>query len=135
MGHVDGNEKLQYLRRAKVLVNTSIHEALPVSFLEALAAGTLIVSCRNPEGLTESFGRFVGTVLGDGFESVPLFANAVRFILENEEWRYARASAAHQYIVDHHSLEDFQLNMWEVLSGMTGLSTGTKMKRLGVKLS
>jgi glycosyltransferase involved in cell wall biosynthesis len=63
-GHVDGLEKEQYLKDAKILVNTSIHEALPISFLEALSFGTLLVSNRNPEELTEKFGIHVGDVLG-----------------------------------------------------------------------
>lgn len=110
-GHLDGEAKLSYLRRAKVLVNTSIHEALPVSFLEALASGTLLVSCRNPEGLTEQFGRFVGTVLGDGFESIDTFTEAINLIIEDDEWRRATALAAHRYLVKHHTIEQFQQQM------------------------
>ena len=53
-GHVEGEEKMKYIREAKILVNTSIHEALPITFLEALAYGTLLVSCRNPEDLTSN---------------------------------------------------------------------------------
>lgn len=37
VGHVEGEEKIKYLKEAKILVNTSIHEALPISFLEALS--------------------------------------------------------------------------------------------------
>jgi glycosyltransferase involved in cell wall biosynthesis len=73
-GHVDGAEKEQYLKDAKILVNTSIHEALPISFLEALSFGTLLVSNRNPEALTEKFGIHVGDVLGDGFDKVDLLS-------------------------------------------------------------
>ena len=29
VGHVEGEEKMKYIREAKILVNTSIHEALP----------------------------------------------------------------------------------------------------------
>lgn len=63
MGHVDGEEKKKYLMESKILVNTSIHEAIPISFLEALSYGTLIVSNRNPENLASQFGNWVGDVL------------------------------------------------------------------------
>jgi len=40
-------------------VNTSVREALPVSFLEALAHGTPIISGENPDGLTSDYGCVV----------------------------------------------------------------------------
>lgn len=78
---------MKYIREAKILVNTSIHEALPITFLEALAYGTLLVSCRNPEDLTSKFGRYTGPVLGDGFDKVPLFTSAIEELIENEGLR------------------------------------------------
>lgn len=46
MGHVSGKEKENLLSECKILVNTSIHEAIPVSFLEAISYGLKIVSCQ-----------------------------------------------------------------------------------------
>ena len=60
MGHVSGEEKDRLLREAKVLVNTSIHEAIPVSFLEAISYGLSIVSCQNPDDITKKYGYFTG---------------------------------------------------------------------------
>ncbi|MDH1376396.1 glycosyltransferase family 4 protein [Acinetobacter junii] len=110
-GHVDGAEKEQYLKDAKILVNTSIHEALPISFLEALSFGTLLVSNRNPEALTEKFGIHVGDVLGDGFDKVDLFVNAIRSLMLDDEKCQKLGQQAIQYIKDRHSVEDFQENM------------------------
>lgn len=110
-GHVDGAEKEQYLKDAKILVNTSIHEALPISFLEALSFGTLLVSNRNPEALTEKFGIHVGDVLGDGFDKVDLFVDAIRNLMLDDEKRHILGNQAIQYIKDRHSVEDFQENM------------------------
>ncbi len=110
-GHVDGIEKEQYLKDAKILVNTSIHEALPISFLEALSFGTLLVSNRNPEALTEKFGIHVGDVLGDGFDKVDLFVNAIRSLMLDDEKSKKLGQQAIQYIKDRHSAEDFQKNM------------------------
>ncbi|PJG85669.1 glycosyltransferase family 4 protein [Conservatibacter flavescens] len=104
-GHVDGIEKENFLKNAKILVNTSIHEALPISFLEALAYGTLLVSNRNPENLTSTFGIHVGDVLGDGFDKVELYVNAIRHLMENDEHRLALGKQAIEYVKSVHNVE------------------------------
>ncbi|GLP95572.1 glycosyltransferase family 4 protein [Paraferrimonas sedimenticola] len=117
-GHVEGERKQQFLRDAKVLVNTSIHEALPVSFLEALEVGTLLVSCQNPDNLTERFGHYTGVVLGDGFDKVPLFVEGIRKLIDKEAERQVLAIEARQYILDTHSIEAFQRDMRAALKGI-----------------
>lgn len=103
-GHVDGEEKKNFLKNAKILVNTSIHEALPVSFLEALSYGTLLVSNRNPEDLTKKFGRWVGDVLGDGFTQVDLYVEAIQQLMNDEQERKKIANDAIAYVKEHHSI-------------------------------
>ena len=49
MGHVGGEEKTNILTSAWVLVNTSIHEGLAISFQEALKCETPLLSCVDPE--------------------------------------------------------------------------------------
>lgn len=115
-GHVDGDLKNQYLKDAKILINTSIHEALPISFLEALSYGTLLISNQNPENLTAKFGIDVGTVLGDGFESVELYVNAVRDIMQNDENRNKLALEAVEYIKQVHNMPRFITDMKHILS-------------------
>lgn len=115
-GHVDGSIKNDYLKRAKILVNTSIHEALPISFLEALSYGTLLVSNRNPENLTAQFGIHVGDVLGDGFDKVDLFVEAIRSILTNDSHYDSIAAEAISYIRSIHSISDFKSNMDSILN-------------------
>ncbi|QLB45061.1 glycosyltransferase family 4 protein [Mannheimia pernigra] len=115
-GHVDGELKNQYLKDAKILINTSIHEALPVSFLEALSYGTLLVSNQNPENLTSKFGVDVGTVLGDGFESVELYVNAVRELMLNDEKRTKLVLEAVEYIKEVHNIPRFITDMTRILS-------------------
>lgn len=110
-GHVEGEEKMKYIREAKILVNTSIHEALPITFLEALAYGTLLVSCRNPEDLTSKFGRYVGPVLGDGFDKVPLFVDAIEELINDEELRRELSCKAVEYIREVHPVHKFQRDM------------------------
>lgn len=114
-GHVDGDVKNEYLKRAKILVNTSIHEALPISFLEALSFGTLLVSNRNPEDLTSKFGIHVGDVLGDGFDKVDLFVDAIHKILDNPDHYDAIANEAISYIRSVHNVSAFQTTMQNIL--------------------
>ncbi|MGX2973840.1 glycosyltransferase family 4 protein [Ursidibacter arcticus] len=115
VGHVDGIEKEKYLKDAKILVNTSIHEALPISFLEALSYGTLLVSNRNPENLTSQFGVFTGDVLGDGFDKVDLFVDGIRQIMNNDALRREKSRKAIEYIKTVHNVDNFITDLRNVL--------------------
>ncbi len=53
-GFVSEEEKSRILEKSWALVNTSVREALPISFLEALAHETPILSGEDPDGLTSS---------------------------------------------------------------------------------
>jgi glycosyltransferase involved in cell wall biosynthesis len=50
VGHVDGLEKTEILSSSWALINTSIHEGLAVSFLEALQCETPLISSVDPDG-------------------------------------------------------------------------------------
>ncbi|GGZ85377.1 glycoside hydrolase [Ignatzschineria indica] len=115
VGHVDGDVKTQFLKDAKILVNTSIHEALPVSFLEALSYGTLIVSNRNPDNLTEMFGIWTGDILGDGWDKVSLYTQAIKKIIEDEPQRKKLSKNAIEYINNIHNIEKFQKNIVDII--------------------
>lgn len=65
-GFVSESEKQLILGRSWALLNTSIREALPISFLEALASGTPVISGENPDDLVSNYGYHVE---GDDFES------------------------------------------------------------------
>lgn len=114
-GHVDGIEKENFLKDAKILVNTSIHEALPISFLEALSYGTLLVSNRNPENLTKKFGYYVGDVLGDGFEKVDDYIFGIQQLLQDEMKRESLAQEAINYVKSNHNINDFTINMRKLI--------------------
>ena len=116
VGHVDGKEKDQFLKDAKVLVNTSIHEALPISFLEALSYGTLLVSNRNPENLTSRFGIYVGDVLGDGFDKVNLYSEAIIEIIGNDKRFDPIRIEAIEYISKNHSIDKFIITMTDIIN-------------------
>jgi len=77
-GFVSEEEKSRILERSWAMVNTSIREALPVSFLEALAHETPILSGEDPDGLTSAYGYHVTD--GD-------YTKGLRALLEREVWR------------------------------------------------
>jgi len=77
-GFVSEGEKSKILELSWALVNTSVREALPVSFLEALAHETPILSGEDPDGITSSYGYHVRD--GD-------YAQALKNLLEDRSWR------------------------------------------------
>ena len=115
MGHVDGKLKEQYLKDAKILVNTSIHEALPISFLEALSYGCCIVSNRNPEKLTEKFGIWIGNVLGDGVDKIDLYIKAIKNLITNDEKRKKKGIQGREYIRSTHNIPRFVKDLRNVI--------------------
>lgn len=108
MGHVEGLTKTQLLNKAKVLVNTSIHEALPVSFLEAFQHGVIVCSNQNPDNLTEKYGRYIGKSIGDGWSDVDKYVENIRWIIEHENERVSLANKAKAYVDEIHSNENFR---------------------------
>lgn len=118
IGHLEGKDKKAYLERAKILVNTSIHEAIPITFLEALSYGVLLVSCRNPDDLTSRFGKYVGQVLGDGFDKVDLFVEAIHSILSDDIKRKDLSQKAISYTRETHGLKRFVEHMRKIFTEM-----------------
>lgn len=115
VGQLEGDAKQAYLKRAKILLNTSIWEGIPLSFLEALSVGTLVVSNVDPDGLVSRFGCHIGECLGDGFEGVDAFVTAIEALLRDEERRRSLSSSAVQYVREHHSIGHFQTRMRAIL--------------------
>ena len=72
-GHVDEDEKTRLLSEAWVAVNTSVHEGMPVSFLEALACETPFLSGSIPATRSRKFGIITGRTDGDGMQGLEAF--------------------------------------------------------------
>ena len=83
------------LSESWILVNTSVREGLPTSFLEALASQCALLSSVNPGGMTERFGEHVA----DGN-----FSHALDRLLAGDAWR-ARGEAGWQYVQEHFELD------------------------------
>ncbi len=93
-GFVSEEEKSRILERSWALVNTSVREALPVSFLEALAHETPILSGEDPDGLTSSFGCHVAD--GD-------YALGLKALLGDDGWR-ERGRLGRRYVEEVHEV-------------------------------
>jgi glycosyltransferase involved in cell wall biosynthesis len=112
-GHVDGDIKNQHLKTAKLLLNTSIWEGIPVSWGEALHYGTLIVSAFERDNIVGRFGTFVGEVMGDGTDEASLkrFTGAIEYWMTHDLERNETAQKAIEFIRSHHSTATFITSM------------------------
>lgn len=134
LDHLDGAEKLRLLASAAVLVNTSIHEGLPVSFLEALHCGVPLLSCQNPDGVTERFGIDVGRWDGSGMEALPAFEDGLRRLLADEPFRRRLGEAGRAWAQENHTEERFLATFRSLASGLVG-ETSRDTDRLGSTLT
>lgn len=107
VGHVDGEQKKQMIAESRLMINTAIWEGIPISWLETLSYGTVVVSAVERENLASKFGACVGDILGDGFAEVDKFIPAVRELMENDELYARKAEAAVEYIRQTHNIPKF----------------------------
>ena len=122
LGHLHGETKYRELSSAWALINTSIHEALPISFLEALLCETPLVSCQDPGGLVSRFGAYVGRWDGDGTDGLSAFEAALRRMLQEKSAAKNLGSAGRAWVLANHSPGLFLLALRRILiaAGMDG---------------
>ena len=89
------------------MINTSIHEALPVSFLEALQYQLQIISCQNPEGLVSKFGFYTGRFDKDGRDSISKFTEGLETLLNDELLRIRLGEEGRVWVESHHTNLNF----------------------------
>lgn len=122
LGHVDGPAKCSALASSWLLVNTSIHEGLAVSFLEALAAATPIVSGEDPEGLASRFGACVGRWPGSGQDGLAEWEAAVARLLADAPGRRRLGAAGREWVLATHNRSRF-LEAFFDLAGRAGVGS------------
>jgi glycosyltransferase involved in cell wall biosynthesis len=103
-GFHEGERKAEILGRAWALINTSVHESLPVSFVEALGAGCALVSAENPDNLADRFGEALGSSPGDGLADVPRYVAALRSVFDR---RAELGEAGRAWALEQHGPESF----------------------------
>ena len=107
VGHVDGEEKKKLMRESRILLSTAIWEGIPISWLEVLSYGTVLVSDLEREDLANKFGIYVGEIPGDGFDGVDKFIPAIREMMENDNLYKEKAKSAIEYVRKTHNIPRF----------------------------
>jgi glycosyltransferase involved in cell wall biosynthesis len=103
LGHVGDEEKARLLAAAWVLVNTSLHEGLAVSLLEALACETPLLASVDPEGVVSRFGIHVGRFEGSGLDALPRFAEGLDRLLGDAALRARLGREGRRWVRETHS--------------------------------
>ncbi len=91
-GFVVGEEKERLLEESWVLVNASVSECLPVSFLEAAAHGCAILSFHDPDGFASRFGYHAADSNLD---------QGLRNLLRDDTWK-EKGEKGHAYVSEVH---------------------------------
>lgn len=128
LGHVDGPKKVNLLTSSWVLVNTSIHEALAISFLEALACQTPLLACTNQEHVVSRFGIFTGAFNGDGMEGLPHFEAHLRRLLGDRSLRIDLGKRGRTWVERTHNAANF-LRAFDNLCTLAGVPRWTRRSR------
>ncbi len=102
-GWAFGQRKSELLEKSWVLVNTSIHEALPTAFLEAWGHSCAILGVVNPDGLVQEYGHRV--VEGN-------FEGGLKYLLAHDRWREKGRLGRH-YVETQH---DFRSNIEQLVN-------------------
>jgi len=107
-GFVDGREKSRLLGESWILVNTSVSECLPVSFLEAAAHGCAILSFHDPDDFASNFGCHV---MEGGLD------RGLISLMEDDGWRN-RGEEGYEYVSGVHEggrVTDLHIEAYEAL--------------------
>jgi glycosyltransferase involved in cell wall biosynthesis len=85
LGFVAEQDKREIIGKSWALLNTSIREGLPITFLEALAEGTPIISYVDPDQYVTNFG-----IKAESY-TVKAFADAINSVIKNEGFKEIRS--------------------------------------------
>jgi glycosyltransferase involved in cell wall biosynthesis len=116
LGHVDDREKSRLLASSWVLLNTSIHEGLAVSFLEALACRTPLLATVDPGGVVSRYGVFAGRSDGTGLAALPALEAGLRRLLSEPRLREVLGARGSTWVSSTHS-------RWRFLEALAALAS------------
>jgi glycosyltransferase involved in cell wall biosynthesis len=110
-GLVSEEEKRRLLAESWILVNTSVHEGLPISFLEALAHRTALLSYENPDEYVSRFGYHVRE------DSLECLGVGLEGLLKDDLWR-EKAEAGYVYVRENHDADKIIRMLVEIYKGL-----------------
>jgi glycosyltransferase involved in cell wall biosynthesis len=125
LGFVDQFESARLqsiLSQSWILVNTSVREGLPTSFLEALANRCALLSSVDPGGVTQRFGYHVRD---------DNFAKGLATLLHDDAWR-ERGAAGWEYVRDSFEIEAVIDRHLQVYQQVTAPGTRAGMKAVAL---
>jgi glycosyltransferase involved in cell wall biosynthesis len=96
-GFVTETQKAEILSKSWILANTSIHEGLPVAFLEGAAHKCAILSYENPDNFAQDFGYHVKDY------TLTNFQKGLQDLLTQERWR-TQGKKGYAYVQKHHEI-------------------------------
>jgi len=118
-GSLSGEAKLRELDAAWVLVSTAVHEALAVSYQEALASRTPLLSCVDTERIASRFGIYVGRFPGDGVAALPSLRAGLERLLGDDALRRRLGDEGREWVCGRHTPERF-VAAFRALAGTAG---------------
>ena len=89
------------------MINTAVHEGMPVSFLESLACETPFLSGINPGFAISEFGIITGISEGDGMEGLGTFRQGLARLLNDAELRRGMGQRGRAWVRAVHNREHF----------------------------
>src|SRR5439155_10159062 len=107
LGHVDEEQKVRLLSEAWVAINTSVHEALAVSLVEALSCETPLLSCVNPGFMVSRYGVYAGQFDGSGMDAIDSLRRGLQTLLENPVLRLDLGRRGRAWARSTHCPESF----------------------------
>jgi glycosyltransferase involved in cell wall biosynthesis len=107
LGNLSGEDKLRELDAAWVLVSTSAHEGLPVSFLEAWASRAPVLACVDTDRVVSRFGIYAGDFPGDGLAALPSLRAGLERLLGDHELRERLGAAGRAWVCGRHTPDRF----------------------------
>ena len=107
LGHVGEADKSRLLSAAWVVLNTSIHEGLAISFLEALACEAPLLSCQDPGFVVSRYGIYTGRFDGSGMEALDAFTQSLETMLDDHDLRRHLGRSGRAWVESTHTREGF----------------------------
>lgn len=119
LGHIDQVVKKKELEEAWLLLNTSVTEGVPISFIEALLATVPLVSTVDPEQMVSRFGRHVENLAGHGDGLVePLTSAVASLVHQPQSQRRALGDSGRRWALEQHSTYAFYRDLSQLLDSL-----------------